>query len=156
MALLANIKKLIKDIPQLNVRVGAVALQRGEALQKQRIFSDGQCTDGASISSRRQALPPNDGDYSASHGRKRRDSGRQTGYVDLELTGRHRRNMVVGEDSSGNAAYGFLDSGQKEIAEGHTEYRRKDIYPFSESELREVTKAAVTEVRTWVKEIFND
>lgn len=164
MSLLQTLKAIRSDLGELKERVGTVALQKGESLQKQRIFEFGQCTDGQSISSRRQANPPNEGDYSASHGRLRREGGkynggsfsggRQTGYVDLELTGRHRRNLIVAKDSNGDMVYGFQDTKQREIAEYHESYRQKPIYKFSDFERSEIRKAAIAELKFALRQYF--
>lgn len=145
----------LKNLSQETLfRIGASALSRHKIDQAQRIFERGECANGTQISSRRKARQPLEGDYSRQHGKERRRKGRQTNYVDLELTGRHRNSLIVGEDSNGNPAYGFSDERQRKIAEGHTNYRKKDIYGSSEDELSNIKKTAVAEARAILRQAF--
>lgn len=156
MSVIANIKNLVLNFDDYKKRVGESALSRLEKEQKQRIFERGECKDGSKISSIRKARRRNQGeDYSVGHSKTRRRKGRQVDNVDLFLTGRHSQSLIVGEDSNGNPAYGFKDKRNREIAEGHTEYRRKDIYGSSNEELELVIKTVVAETRAILREIFN-
>lgn len=150
--------KAIKDNFQEFVDAVSVStLNRILAVENQRIFEDGLCTDGQLINSRRKAsvLDPVDKQYSDGHARERRSRGRQTKYIDLELSGRHRRSIIVGESPEGDYSMGFQDERNRKIAEGHTEYRKKQIYATSETALEQGRKTAIIAARKWLRTQLN-
>ena len=147
------LSRIAARVDELKRRAEFAALQIIKLENDQRIFERGQCTDGQSISSRRKARNPREGDYSRGHGRRRQASGRQTGYVDLELTGRHRRSLIVGETDRGHA-YGFSNERQRKIGEGHETYRQKRIYGPSDETIDKARRAAVEEARRFLRELI--
>ena len=84
------------------------------------------------------------GAYSKRHGNLRSDGGiykgrpfsggRQTGFVDLEVTSDNRNNLVVGT-SDGGVGIGFLDDQQRVIAASHEKRYNAPIYTPSEKEI---------------------
>ncbi len=148
--MLAKIKGLPNAMPGIIDRVSKVALERVRIAEIQRIFEEGKCRDGAAIDSRRKARKPREGNYSRSHGRRRKERGRGTDRVNLDYTGTHRNSLIVGE-SGGDIVYGFSDQEQRLIAEGHEAYRRKDIYGVSDNALELAKKSALAEIRFLIK-----
>lgn len=142
---LSNLESALRK--PLIKRASIVALQRLKAEQAQRIFQDGEATDGSDISSRRKARNPRTGDYSRSHGNKRQRIGRRIDKVDLEFTGGLRRSLIVGTDSEGEVVYGFKDERNRKIGEGHTEHRQQEIFNASKKEIKLVEKTIVAEIR---------
>lgn len=82
------------------------------------------------------SLNPNNrrGAYSKRHGNFREGLGRQTGFVDLEVTSDNRNNLVVGT-SDGGVGIGFLDDQQRVIAASHEKRYNAPIYTPSEKEI---------------------
>lgn len=112
-----------KDLPNLLLLGGKLL----EGDMKQRIFNKGGDANGGKI-----------GKYkSKSWIKKRSESGRQTGTVDLEYTGSLRDSMQVVK--SGNDVFlAIINSTDYVKAKGQEQRRQKDIFIPSEPERKAV------------------
>lgn len=114
-----------------------VAVLKGEAILKRRVFRERKATDQSSL-----------GPYfSESWKKKRQSKGRQTGVKDLFFNGDLFRSITKGEDDKGNVVLGFSRERQREIAGYQEEYLRKPIFRFSADELQEIKRAFIEELK---------
>lgn len=121
---------------------------------KNRIFLDGEATNGSRISALRKAKKPRLGDYSRQHGRKRQKRSRPTDKVNLFLEGDLFRDLVVGENNN-NIVMGFANDDKGDLAGYHEDYRKQIIFHANDSEIELITEACVAEAQQVIEEYFN-
>lgn len=149
--------QLLQD-RELNERLGIVACNRVSALVKRRVFSDGVAQDGSKIGSystkegwfsiNTPGIPKltakGKGEkprakktfYSERGYRGFREAvGRQSSYVDLNLSGSLFRSVGVGQGSAGNIAFGIKNAPSADIMDGHEEKYGKIILSPNREEI---------------------
>ena len=114
-----------------------VALSRGEAEMKRRIFNDGKASDGTLIGSYR----------SDSHIAKRRARGRQIVKKDLQFEGDLIRSLQVGREGKA-VVLGFTLDRERIKADGNEQQTGKRIFKLSKDE-------KILVIRTFAAEIVN-
>ena len=101
--------------------------KRLEGLMKRRIFNDGKATSGSNI-----------GRYkSKSWKKKRSESGRQTGKVDLQFKGDLIRSFKTVRDGD-EVVLAIVNDKDFAKAKGNEDRRKKDIFVPGQDEVRQV------------------
>lgn len=161
---------------EVSSRVGLAVCSNVEANIKRRVFNDGLATDGGKIGdySTTPIYVNNDGYtglpnrfkpvgknssgnfkngnprkskyYSGGYKAFRNDVGRQTSYVDLELTSAMRLAFVTGRTSRGFAV-GFINTEQSKKAVGNEKRFGKVIFSPNRDEVNEGIAAGYKELR---------
>ncbi len=98
-----------------------------EGAMKFRIFNEGRATDGGAIGAYK----------SKSWIKKRSESGRQVGKVDLEFTGDLRNSIQVVKDGR-EVVIAIINDEKFIIAKGQEDRRKKDIFLPTDEEVKEV------------------
>lgn len=92
------------------------------AIHKPRIFEEGLAANGSSI-----------GEYTdPAYIQKRRQAGRETGFVNLAFTEQMKRDYLPSDD--GKAGFGFSDDEQKAKADFNEKRYGKPIFELSQEE----------------------
>lgn len=141
--------RLLED-RELNERLGVVACNRVSALVKRRVFSEGEAQDGSKIGSystkegwfttNTPGLPKLSPKGKGPKPRAKKTVyqeqgykgfrtavGRQSSYVDLNLTGSLFRSVGVGQGRGGTIAFGIKNDASADIMQGHEEKYSKII-----------------------------
>jgi hypothetical protein len=98
-----------------------------EGAMKFRIFNEGRATDGGAIG----------GYKSKSWIKKRSETGRQVGKVDLEYTGDLRNSIQVVKDGR-EVVIAIINDEKYIIAKGQEDRRKKEIFLPTDEEVKEV------------------
>jgi hypothetical protein len=98
-----------------------------EGAMKFRIFNEGRATDGGAIGAYK----------SKSWIKKRSETGRQVGKVDLEFTGDLRNSIQVVKDGR-EVVIAIINDEKFIIAKGQEDRRKKDIFLPTDEEVKEV------------------
>ena len=98
-----------------------------EGAMKFRIFNEGRATDGGAIGAYK----------SKSWIKKRSETGRQVGKVDLEFTGDLRNSIQVVKDGR-EVVIAIINDEKFTIAKGQEDRRKKDIFLPTDEEIKEV------------------
>ncbi len=131
-----DIENLTKAILRNADKIRLAALNTVKGQYTRRIFNQGQATDGSKI-----------GNYKASSAKFRKEVGRQTGFVDLEMTGTLRRSITVGK-SRGKSVLGLASQDEPKISSKGGRLRITGTSSF------ETGKNAATQEDNFNKEIF--
>lgn len=124
-------------------RVEIVSLIGINAQYKERLFENGQATDGSKI-----------GRYVSDWKKKRAARGRQTAFVDQNFESDNQRSIQVGKASRKNVI-GFVNDKERLKAQGAEDFRRKKIYSVSDSEIDFGVKQGTAEIFKIFKNGFN-
>lgn len=130
------IARNIKDYAQ---DAAFVALKSYEADVKFRVHNQGLASDGNRLGSYQ----------TAAWIKKRRQAGKQVGYVDLQMTGKFRDDLTTGQ-SKGNAVLGYKSDLGKDIHDGQTE-NYGEIYRPTTIELRDLEDRFKDELNSKIK-----
>lgn len=117
-----SIEQIFRRLERRAANIQLVAMKRGEAEMKLRIFDEGRSTNGASLGNYR----------SESHKRKRVRRGRQIASKDLELEGDLRRSITTGQQD-GKAVLGITTNRQRIIAEGQERQIGREVFSLSDA-----------------------
>lgn len=111
-----------------NLRIGAMD---SLAIIARRVQQRGEGADGSRLTTEARARI---GAYSAGYAKRREARGRQTGHVDLTLSGDLFRSWQLLDSSPKEASVGFVSDEQADKAGKLEEYYDEDIFTLSGSE----------------------
>lgn len=141
---LSRLSSSLLDSRRIN-EVATTALLRVEGEMKKRIFNQGKATNGSQI-----------GDYAEGpYKRSRVARGKRVDTVNLQNEGDLLKSLRAGKSDEGNPAIGFTSDRQRVIASGHTEYRGKQIFRPSKSEIKIAQDIFQQEVRKLITQSYN-
>jgi len=149
MALTINdLQRLVGSLPEFveanknQIQIEVCNRILGELLG--RIFNDGKAASGEQI-----------GNYSAKYKKFREELGRQTEYVDLQLTDELFRNVQIGT-SKGDTVIGIVGEDNTFKAADNERRFKKDIFKVGDSEIDSANEAFVLSLQAIIKKLFED
>lgn len=138
-----QIENALGELKGKRDRVEIVSLIGINAEYKERLFENGQATDGSKI-----------GKYVSDWKKDRQRRGRQVAFVDQNDQGDNQRSVQVGKASRKNVI-GFINDKERLKAQGAEDYRKKKIYTVSDREIDYGIKQGTAEVLKIFKNGFN-